>query len=125
MSKGFAGSAIQVAFLDHLVSLLDEDVQETTGADELPMLPATTVLVHVLNPHGMAHNRRFNENNVDLNRNALFPDEWPEVLARGNVARYDDFDETLFNPRRAPTLIDAYFTVFVKAAVAPARVCSE
>ena len=121
MSKGFAGSAVQVAFLDHLVSLLDQDVQESTGFDDLPILPATTVLVHVLNPYGMAHNRRFNENNVDLNRNALFPDEWPEVLARGDVARYDDFDENLFNPRRAPTLIDAYFTVFVKAALAIVR----
>ena len=33
------------------------------------------VLVHVLNPFGMAWLRRVNENNVDLNRNFLGPDE--------------------------------------------------
>lgn len=93
---------------------------EPADGDVLSM-PATTVLVHVLNPYGMAHNRRFNENNVDLNRNALFPDEWPEVLSRGNIAGYDDFDETLFNPRHPPTLYNAYITVFVKAAYAIIR----
>jgi hypothetical protein len=33
------------------------------------------VLVHVLNPYGMAYLRRFNEANVDLNRNFLKSDE--------------------------------------------------
>ena len=95
---------------------------EPNGGDPLNVLPATTVvLVHVLNPYGMAHYRRFNEKNVDLNRNALFPNEWPEVLTRGNVAGYEDFDEALFNPRRAPNLFNAYFSVFVKAAVAIIR----
>lgn len=91
--------------------------------DDLPnALPTTTlILVHVLNPYGMAHYRRFNEANVDLNRNSLFPDEWPEVLSRGDVARYEHFDEALFNPRRAPTLFNAYFTVFMKAAYAIIR----
>ena len=116
--EGFAGSAVQVGFLDHLTSLLENEL-EPNGDDLRNVLPATTVvLVHVLNPYGMAHYRRFNENNVDLNRNALFSEEWPEVLTRGNVAGYEDFDEALFNPRRAPNLFNAYFTVFVKAAYA-------
>jgi hypothetical protein len=36
-------------------------------------LPAETgvLLVHALNPWGFAHGRRTNENNVDLNRNAV------------------------------------------------------
>src|SRR5437867_2125196 len=52
--EGFAGSAIQLQLLD-----------------DVPALPADTalVIVHILNPHGMAWLRRVNENNVDLNRN--------------------------------------------------------
>src|SRR5438105_731856 len=54
--EGFAGSAIQLQLLN-----------------ELPNAPADTALivVHILNPYGMAWLRRTNENNVDLNRNFL------------------------------------------------------
>ncbi|WP_218080040.1 DUF2817 domain-containing protein [Anthocerotibacter panamensis] len=56
--EGFAGSAIQLAALCCP-----------------PMLPAdcALVLVHILNPYGMAWGRRVNEHNVDLNRNFLPP----------------------------------------------------
>jgi hypothetical protein len=52
--EAFAGSAAQLALLD-----------------APPALPADAalVLVHVLNPYGMAWLRRTNEHNVDLNRN--------------------------------------------------------
>jgi hypothetical protein len=55
--EGFAGSAVQLALLENL-----------------PSLPAdgALILVHVLNPYGMAHLRRSNGNNVDLNRNFFF-----------------------------------------------------
>ena len=58
--EGFPGSAIQLQLLEGM-----------------PHLPAegAIVLVHILNPYGMAWLRRFNENNVDLNRNFLGPDE--------------------------------------------------
>ncbi len=58
--EGFAGSAIQL----HLLS-------------QPPALPSdmAVVLLHVVNPYGMAWLRRFNENNVDLNRNFLAPGE--------------------------------------------------
>ena len=36
----------------------------------------------MVNPFGMAHFRRFNENNVDLNRNALPSTDRAAVLAR-------------------------------------------
>lgn len=54
--EGFATSAMQVELLDHLV---------TTG------LPGDVgvLLVHAVNPWGMAWWRRQNEHNVDLNRN--------------------------------------------------------
>jgi hypothetical protein len=52
--EGFAGSAIQLQLLDNLPSLASD---------------SALVIVHVLNPYGMAWLRRVNENNVDLNRN--------------------------------------------------------
>jgi hypothetical protein len=52
--EGFAGSAIQRQVV---AGGLPEDIR--------------VVLVHALNPYGMALSRRVNENNVDLNRNFL------------------------------------------------------
>ena len=55
--EGYAGSALQQLWL-------------TQFAHDLP--PRVGVLlVHAVNPFGFAHGRRVNENNVDLNRNAL------------------------------------------------------
>jgi hypothetical protein len=52
--EGFAGSAIQLA-------IMNRDIQiPSDGA---------IIFVHALNTYGMAWLRRFNENNVDLNRN--------------------------------------------------------
>ena len=54
--EGFAGSAVQLALLD----------------SELQIPPdAALILVHCLNPYGMAWLRRTNERNVDLNRNFI------------------------------------------------------
>ena len=58
--EGFAGSAIQLALLEQSLSVPSD------GA---------IVLVHTLNPYGMAWLRRVNENNVDLNRNFIASDE--------------------------------------------------
>jgi hypothetical protein len=53
--EGFTGSAIQTGLLRE-------------GFGELP--PDTGLLfIHAINPYGFAHLRRFNEDNVDLNRN--------------------------------------------------------
>ncbi len=56
--EGFAGSAIQIG-------LLRQDIVST--------LPPHVglVMIHAINPYGIAHLRRVNENNVDLNRNFL------------------------------------------------------
>lgn len=54
--EGFGGSACQVGFM-----------RESMAKE----VPANTsfLLVHALNPYGFAHERRVNEDNVDLNRN--------------------------------------------------------
>src|SRR5262249_15041006 len=55
------------------------------------------VFLHALNPYGFAHLRRFDEANIDPNRNFLLPGEKYE----GSPPGYPDLDGTL-NPRRAP-----------------------
>ena len=81
--EGFAGSAIQLQLLEKLPAIPDD------GA---------IVLVHVLNPYGMTWLRRFNENNVDLNRNFLAGDEdyagAPEAYGKLN---------TFLNPSTSPS----------------------
>ena len=54
--EGFAGSAVQCCLLDNLPKIDNK---------------TAVVFIHVANPYGMAHLRRFNESNVDLNRNFL------------------------------------------------------
>ena len=75
--EGFAGSAVQ---LDLIERGLPADLR--------------VVLVHALNPFGMAHLRRVNENNVDLNRNFLAPDE----AYSGSSPEYQRLDP-LLNPQ--------------------------
>jgi predicted deacylase len=57
--EGFFGSAVQLAFLENL----PHGWQPPDGA--------AIVFIHALNPFGFAWQRRFNEENVDLNRNFL------------------------------------------------------
>jgi hypothetical protein len=95
--EGFAGSAIQLKIL------------------EMPPKPPTDtaiIIVHALNPYGMAWLRRYNETNVDLNRNFRFePGAWHEdsyVYAQLdsflNPKKYRFFDsflvQALFNKLR-------------------------
>jgi hypothetical protein len=54
--EGFAGSAVQLAWLEH--------ARRTN-----PRPPIRVVVAHGLNPYGFAWLRRANERNVDLNRN--------------------------------------------------------
>jgi Protein of unknown function (DUF2817) len=61
--EGCFGSAVQLAYLDAL------------AAGWRPPDGAALVLIHALNPYGFAWRRRFNEENVDLNRNFLLPGE--------------------------------------------------
>jgi len=59
--EGYVGSAMLKLFMDEFAPRLNP---ETTGL----------LLVHVINPWGMKHWRKVNENNVDLNRNFVYGD---------------------------------------------------
>jgi hypothetical protein len=80
--EAYTGSAVQLALL---------------GAPPAPGPDDALVLVHVLNPYGMAWLRRTNENNVDLNRNFLLDGE----PFSGAPALYSELDP-LLNPSAAP-----------------------
>lgn len=89
--EGFAGSAVQTAAIHAMVG-------SPSARPEV-----TTAFVHAVNPYGMANFRRWNENNVDLNRNAMTDEEFQEVLARDpNLAGYEDFQDLLV-PVAAPS----------------------
>jgi hypothetical protein len=82
--EGFFGSAVQVALLERWASATP---------------PSTKcVFLHGLNPFGFAWLRRFDENNVDPNRNFLLTGERFEGAPEG-YARLDAF----LNPRRPPS----------------------
>jgi len=61
--EGLFGSAVQLA------------LAERVSVGWRPPLGAAIVLVHAVNPYGFAWLRRFNEENIDLNRNFLLPAE--------------------------------------------------
>ena len=69
------GSAVQLAFMEQA----DGRLAASGGSG--------VVLIHAINPFGFAWRRRFNENNVDLNRNFLLADESYAALRRSR----DDF----------------------------------
>jgi hypothetical protein len=79
--EGFAGSAIQLQLLERLPKLADK---------------TALILVHILNPFGMAWLRRTNENNVDLNRNFLADGQYS-----GSPPNYEQVDSFL-SPKTKP-----------------------
>jgi len=82
--EGFAGSAVQLALLSSEISIPDD---------------AALIVVHCLNPYGMAWLRRVNENNVDLNRNFVVDD----TERSGAADPYRQLND-LLNPSGPPRL---------------------
>ena len=106
--EGFFGSAVQLAWL------------MTRGAGWWPPSRTLLVMVHALNPFGFAWRRRWNENNVDLNRNFLDDRDFLDLdssyqESRAVYARLSPF----LNPASPPSRWEPYS---IKAAV---RVLSE
>ena len=96
--EGFFGSAVQLAML--------EQWEHRTP-------PVRCVLLHGLNPFGFAWLRRFDENNVDPNRNFLQAGE----RYAGSPPHYADL-EKLLNPQRPPSAVEVFL---LKALPAIAR----
>jgi len=88
--EGFLGSAIQLGFL--------EKYRNITSSSDIKV-----VLIHALNPYGFAWLRRWNEDNIDLNRNFLLPGE----VFEGSPKDYSKFNSFL-NPTSPPSRFEAY-----------------
>jgi predicted deacylase len=97
--EGFLGSAIQLAMLERWQKSQPTDVN--------------IILIHAINPYGFAALRRFDENNVDLNRNFLLSDQ----PFQGSPPGYRELDR-LLNPPYPPTTFELFY---LKAAMQVAR----
>ena len=84
--EGLFGSAIQLALLEQYL------------ADDRLSSDLSIVMIHTLNPFGCAWYRRWNEDNIDLNRNFLVADE----AYQGCPPAYPQLDSFL-NPRSLPS----------------------
>jgi len=96
--EGHLGSAIQSEVLERAIVLPDD---------------TRLLLIHAVNPFGMAWNRRVNEDNVDQNRNFLLDGEAYDGAPEG----YAELD-SLLNPTRPPRAVSLFLP---KAALAIAR----
>lgn len=90
--EGFLGSAIQLALLE------EQKLIQAALSSEIKV-----ILIHALNPYGFAWRRRWNENNIDLNRNFLLPEE----DFQGSPKDYPKFDFFL-NPTSPPSRSEPY-----------------
>lgn len=77
--EGFAGSEIQLQALSRIGDFID-----SKG-------PTALVFMHCVNPYGMAWLRRVNENNVDLNRNALPQKNYTDQFFNQNYEKILNF----------------------------------
>ena len=100
-AEGFIGSAIQTKLLS-----------EWNATRKGP----TALFLHAVNPYGFAKLRRYNENNVDLNRNFFATDaaRAAAVNRDPNIAGFETFRDLLV-PNKIPTLFDRY--VFILRGV--------
>lgn len=121
--EGFLGSAIQLALLDRLRNVREKSVRpllckapgesvrrkrgRTLFFRSAPRKRAAYdvrhVIIHALNPYGYANLRRFNEDNIDLNRNLLRDDADYE----GAPAHYSRLNYFL-NPTSPPKRLEPF-----------------
>lgn len=92
------GSAVQLAWLNSLPH------------GWTPPTGVAVLLIHSLNPYGHAMIRRANEDNVDLNRNFLEPEQFA-VLKEQTAKSFGPLDPYV-NPPRPPGLINWFPIVF-------------
>ena len=119
--EGFLGSAIQIDLLKTLA---------TKPAEELLPDGCWVILCHVVNPFGMAWYRRWNESNVDLNRNWLpdglqdrgMPQSYEERTKEGAPVGYRNLYGIL-NPKRRLRCCDCFYLKAARALCCAAGCC--
>ena len=104
--EGYLGSAVQIRFLHELFLQNEAVIMQNKGQEKAREYESEQIrkilIIHAVNPFGMRHHRRTNENNVDLNRNVLAPEQMKVVIERDpNYFGYVDLDHAL-NPVDSP-----------------------
>ena len=95
--EGFVGSAVQLA-------LLNDETWLNASRDR------TVVMIHAMNPYGFAWLRRWNEDNVDLNRSFM-----PAQSVRPDApAEYRDL-LALLNPPSPPSRSDMFLPLALRS----------
>ena len=82
----------------HFGSAIQEELLERWKRDSGVPRAVRCVLVHALNPYGFAWSRRFDDDNIDLNRNIL-TEAMPYTGSTDDYRRFN----RLLNPRHAPS----------------------
>ncbi len=91
--EGFFGSAVQLAWMQEVIAKVGFPI-DPNGA---------VLLIHAINPYGFAWLRRTNEDNIDLNRNFLLPNE----SYNGAPPEYSQINHFL-NPKSPLPLLDPF-----------------
>ena len=91
--EAYAGSAIQIYLIERMVA--DGIISESYDGP-------TIIFVHCLNPYGMKYGRRFNEDNIDLNRNYCTEEEFKQLTDAPPTEVYSDMNSWL-NPEEDRT----------------------
>jgi hypothetical protein len=121
--EGFLGSAIQIDLLKTLAAAASKQPREELLPDGCWL-----ILVHVVNPFGMAWYRRWNEQNVDLNRNWLpdgvpgMPQSYEERNTGGAPQGYTNLNP-LLNPTRRVGCCDCFYLKAARALCCGAGCC--
>jgi hypothetical protein len=110
--EGYVGSAIQIRALENIAGVGGAANDQKNNYDSSK---PTIVFVHSVNPFGMANFRRFNENNVDLNRNCITSTQlWNEVMSRTpNQFGYESFKHVLVPHLQKLITYASRFTIFI------------
>ena len=118
--EGYAGSAIQCGILSEMAAMTQDNTKNRASRgrellwgklvnhnkqlwvntvpeeNENSQFPVV-MLIHALNPYGMYHGYRVNENNVDLNRNMKTKTEWT-VFNKDPRNKHDNDIDHFLNP---------------------------
>ena len=109
--EAYAGSAIQLYLIERLA--IQGLIKNTYNGP-------TIIFVHCLNPYGMKYGRRFNEGNVDLNRNYCTPEEFSELNSEPPSDVYKDMNSWL-NPEENRSVCELTTNEKIKMAYYIAR----
>lgn len=102
--EGFAGSAIQLRIMEN---------------NDFSNIDHGVLFIHCINPFGMSHYRKCNENNIDMNRNLRNGNELENEITNDV---YDYLDKTL-NPKKKPFSFN--FSFYSKAILAKLKYTKE